>query len=203
MLKRIWLGAVATAANALSILLIESIGLKHQKVLPCYLSSGTVTLSPYLLLIPNIICTASYTFLTISLFEFIIAQSPQAMKGMLIGLYYSLRYGLAGLLLLVESHTLEKYTTHNGVLSCVTAHYLEITLIGLLSLFIYTIVAYKYKLRERDEVVNVHMFAEEYYTKWWIKTAPSIKNLTTSVVANSATRYWRFNFCVVNCWFSF
>ena len=32
MLKRIWLGAVATAASALSILLIESIGLKHQKV---------------------------------------------------------------------------------------------------------------------------------------------------------------------------
>ena len=29
----------------------------------------------------------------------------------------------------------------------------------------YCIVAYKYKLRERDEVVNVHIFAEEYYGK--------------------------------------
>ena len=27
----------------------------------------------------------------------------------------------------------------------------------------YCIVACKYKLRERDEVVNVHIFAEEYY----------------------------------------
>ena len=27
----------------------------------------------------------------------------------------------------------------------------------------YCIVAYKYKLRERGEVVNVHIFAEEYY----------------------------------------
>ena len=68
------------------------------------------------------------------------------MKGMLIGLYYSLRYGLAGLLIVIESYTFEKYATHNSVLNCATAHYLEMTLIGLLSLFIYTIVAYKYKL---------------------------------------------------------
>jgi hypothetical protein len=52
---------------------------------------------------------------------------------------------------------------HNRVLNCATAHYLEITLIGLLSVFVYTVVACKYKLRERDEVVNVHIFAEEYY----------------------------------------
>ena len=87
------------------------------------------------------------------------------MKGILIGLYYSLRLGLPGLLILVEFHIFEKYLTHNNVLSCATAYYLEITLIGLLSVFIYTVVAYKYKLRERDEVINVHMFAEEYYTK--------------------------------------
>ena len=33
------------------------------------------------------------------------------------------------------------YPTHNSISSCTTVHYLEITLIGLLS---YTIVAYKY-----------------------------------------------------------
>jgi hypothetical protein len=30
---------------------------------------------------------------------------------------------------------------------------------------VYTIVVCKYKPRERDEVVNVHIFAEEYYAK--------------------------------------
>ena len=165
MLKRIWIGALATLASALSILLIESIVLEHQQILPCYLSFDKVTVNPYLLLIPSVLCTASYTVFTISLFEFIIAQSPQTMKGILIGLCYSLRLGLPGLLILVEFHIFEKYLTHNNVLSCATAYYLEITLIGLLSVFIYTVVAYKYKLRERDEVINVHMFAEEYYTK--------------------------------------
>ena len=67
MLKRIWLGAVATAASALSILLIESIGLEHQQVHPCYLSFDSVALSPYLLLIPSILCTASYTVFITSL----------------------------------------------------------------------------------------------------------------------------------------
>jgi peptide/histidine transporter 3/4 len=160
MLKRIWLGALATAVSSLSILLIVSIiGFERQT---CYFH---VTFSPYLLLIPSILSTASYTILIISLFEFIIAQSPQSMKGMLIGLYYSLRYGLTGLLILIQSYTLEKYIMHSRVLNCATAHYLEITLIGLLSLFVFTIVACKYKFRERDEVVNVHIFAEEYYTK--------------------------------------
>ena len=167
MLKRIWLGALATTASSLSIFLIGSIGLEHQseRVLPCYFFFDNVALSPYILLIPSVLFTASYTVLMISLFEFIIAQSPQSMKGTLVGLYYSLHYGLAGLLILIESHTLEKYITHNGIFSCATAHYLVITIIGLLSLLIYTIVACKYKLRERDEVVNVHIFAEEYYTK--------------------------------------
>ena len=87
------------------------------------------------------------------------------MKGILIGLFYTLRYGLVGLYLLAEYYAFHKYPAHGYVLNCATAHYLEITLIGLLSLLIFTIIACKYKLRERDEVVNVHIFAEEYYTK--------------------------------------
>ena len=164
MLKRIWIGALFTVVSVLSILLIESFTSMYAKNGEV---SCMVTLNPYLPLIPRILCAGSYIVLTISLFEFVIAQSPQAMKGMLIGLYYTLRFGLAGLFILAEYNIFSKfYPTHNNVLSCPTAHYLEVTFIGLLSLFIYTIVAYKYKPRERDEIVNVHMFAEEYYSKY-------------------------------------
>ena len=166
MLKRIWLGALITFAGALSVLLIISIELEHQQVFPCYLSIDSIALSPYLLLIPNMLYSASYIIFTVSLFEFLIAQSPQSMKGILIGLYYSFRYGMAGLLIFIESYAFEKYATHyKNVLSCAAVYYLVTTVIGLLSLFIYTVVACKYKLRERDEVVNVHIFAEECYTK--------------------------------------
>ena len=161
MLKRIWIGALFTAGSALSMLLINSIGSEHDKEeAPCM-----IVLSLYQFLVPMVLEAASYIVFTISLFEFVIAQSPQTMKGILIGLYYTLHYGLVGLFLLIESHVFDKYSAHNYVLGCPTAHYLEITLISILSLFIYTVVAYKYKPRERDEIVNVHMFAEEYYTK--------------------------------------
>ena len=160
MLKRIWIGAMFTTGSALSMLLIESLGNKNKEKIPCMM-----ILTPYLFLVPITMESGAYIIFTISLFELIIAQSPQTMKGILIGLYYTLRFGLAGLFILVEYHAFGKYPTHGYLLSCATAHYLEITLIGLLSLLIYTIVAYKYKPRERDEVVNVHMFAEEYYTK--------------------------------------
>jgi peptide/histidine transporter 3/4 len=164
MLKRIWIGAVFTVASALSMLLIGHITTKHtenEEVSLC-----VATLNPYLLLIPTILCTGSYMVLTMSLFEFIIAQSPQSMKGMLIGLYYTLRFGLGGLFVLADYHVFKRYyPTNNKVLSCPTAHFIEVIFIGILSLLMYTIVACKYKPRERDdsEVVNVHIFAEEYY----------------------------------------
>ena len=167
MLKRIWIGALFTVASVL-ILLIESITgtSEHVKSEDSEVSC-VIAESSYLLLIPKILCAGSYILLTISLFEFIIAQSPQTMKGMLIGLYYTLCFGLAGLFLLAEYNVYMKYyPVHNNALSCPTAHYLEVTLIGLLSLLVYTIVAYKYKPRERDEIVNVHIFAEEYYSKY-------------------------------------
>ena len=165
MLKRIWIGAMLTVASALSMLLVESITYTsgHSKTLE--LAPCMVTLNTYLLLIPKIFQECSYIIFTISFFEFIIAQSPQTMKGILIGLFYSLNYGLVGLYLLAEYYAFHKYPAHGYVLNCATAHYLEITLIGLLSLVVFTIVACKYKLRERDEVVNVHIFAEEYYSK--------------------------------------
>ena len=152
MVKRVWIGAVFTTASALSMLLIKSITSGHHE--RNEQASCVVTLNSYLLLIPLLFEASSYIIFTISLFEFIIAQSPQNMKGILIGFYYTLRFGLVGLFLLAEYHAFEYYPAHNYVLNCATAHYLEITVIGLLSLFIYTIVACKYKLRERDEVVN-------------------------------------------------
>ena len=119
-------------------------------------------MSPYLTLIPNVLFDVSYVLLTVALFEFIIAQSPRSMKGILIGFYYTLRFGLAGLLNLIEYYAFNKYhPTRHYPLSCRSTH-MAITIIALLSMIFFTIVAYKYKRRERDEVVNVHIFAEEY-----------------------------------------
>ena len=83
---------------------------------------------------------------------------------LLIGLYYSIRFGIGGCFTAINRYAFN-FSTSGHLISCGTANYIMITAISLLSLVAFTIVARQYKLRERDEVVNVHLFAEEYYTK--------------------------------------
>ena len=93
MLKWIGIGAVLTIVCVLSILLINCIECtKYHINIIAYLN----------LIIPNILFELSYIVLTVSLLEFFIAQSPHTMKGILIGFYYVIRYGVAGLLTLIE-----------------------------------------------------------------------------------------------------
>ena len=164
--KRIWIGAMLATACAGSVLLIDAIGHAVNPNVPCFLSDSDIRLklNPYLVLVPFALYNSSYVIFTISLFEFIIAQSPHPMKGLLIGLYYSIRFGIGGCFTAINRYAFN-FSTRGHLISCGTANYIMITAISLLSLVAFTIVASKYKLRERDEVVNVHLFAEEYYTK--------------------------------------
>ena len=165
MLNRIWFGAIPTTSCSLSILLMESIGSYHDSDNQCNKSLHSIHLSPYLFLIPKLLNNSSYIILTISFFEFLIAQSPQSVKGILIGMYYTTRYGLGGLFTLVDWKVFSSYLFSSHKLSCGLLYYSMTMGVALISLITFTVVAYKYKLRERDEVVNVHIFAEEYYSK--------------------------------------
>ena len=150
-MKQIGIGAALTIINALAILLIKAID--------CASSVGKNRIFLYVLFFSsNTLYQISYIVLTVALFEFIIAQSPHTMKGILIGFYYILiRFGLAGLLALIEKYALEKVPCSGMI------RHIMIIIFALLSFIMFSIVACKYKLRERDEVVNVHIFAEEYY----------------------------------------
>ena len=83
------------------------------------------------------------------------------MKGILIGIFYIIRYGIGGLFALIQ----KLLCTHlHSAISCNRiVSYAVLTVITLVSGIVYSIVAWKYRLRERDEVVNVYIFAEEYY----------------------------------------
>ena len=61
--------------------------------------------------------------------------SPQSMKGILIGLYYSICYGISSLVAEIPF----SYPSH---ISCGIGYYLTVTAIGLI---LYRIAAYKYK----------------------------------------------------------
>ena len=153
MVKRIYIGAIL-------ILITECVTL----ILNAFCFSTKISLFDDQTLtffaIASSICSRfGYLIFTVSLLEFIVAQSPQSMRGLLIGVYYCIAYGIgqfaAWLLYLPFGNPSD--SLHKIVyLTIVTA-------VGIVGLAIFARVASTYKNRERDEVVNIHIFAETYF----------------------------------------
>ena len=89
--------------------------------------------------------------------EFICAQAPLRLKGLLIGLWYAL---LATNYLFVEVP--ESFTSTS--LSWITFHAIKAFLI-FISLIMYLCVSKRYRYRLRDEVVNEQYLVEEIYER--------------------------------------
>ena len=147
MVKRTFLGTILTLIYVCMTLIFYTITVWNP------LEEQTVT---WFTIIPSICGEFGYLIFTISILEFIVAQAPQSMRGLLIGVYYCIAYGIsqfvAWLLFL-------PFQDHNNPLSYLTI----VTAVGIVGFAIYARVASQYKNRERDEVVNVNLFAESYY----------------------------------------
>ena len=116
-----------------------------------------------LVLIPQQCFSAiSVLFIYPSLYEFICAQSPHSMKGLFIGLTFAVK----GFFELLSSATfLLFHLLRDSLSSYITVYYAVATTVGVVGLILFMYFARRYKLRERDELCNVHRFAEEYYSK--------------------------------------
>ena len=124
---------------------------------------GTSYQNRVLALIPQQCLSAlSVLFIYPALYEFICAQSPHSMKGLFIGLtfaakgFFEFLSSVTFLLFYLLSYSLSDY---------ITVYYAVTTAVGVVGLILYVYFARRYKLRERDELCNVHRFAEEYYSK--------------------------------------
>ena len=121
----------------------------------CHETSNTLVL----LLIPNILQGFSVLLIFMTTLEFICAQAPLRLKGLLIGLWYA---SLAGghVLQLVESapvFTSKKVTWE-------VLHEVKAFLI-FLSLMLFLCVSKWYRYRLRDEVVNEQFLVEEIFER--------------------------------------
>ena len=117
--------------------------------------------SPLLLVVPLVLTSLSHMLIYTAVFEFICSQSPHSMKGLLIGLLYAIKglYQLLATILVVPFAV-----GHYSQMSCGFYYYLVNIVIGLIAVLTYIWVAKKYKYRERDEICEVHRYAEEYYS---------------------------------------
>ena len=94
----------------------------------------------------------------IAVFEFICAQAPYTLKGLLVGLVYSVDFSshLLGYIIYLAWDLGWKKTVTQP--SCGFWYYLFIALTATLGFVIWCIVAKWYKRRERDEPAYEHMF---------------------------------------------
>ena len=110
-----------------------------------------------LLLIPNALQGLSFLLVFMTTLEFICAQAPLRLKGLLVGVWYAL---LAANYLVVEVPELftianSTWKIFHAIKSCTV----------FLSLVIFLCVARRYRYRFRDEVVNEQYLIEEIYER--------------------------------------
>ena len=106
---------------------------------------------------PNILQGLSFLLVFMTALEFICAQAPLRLKGLLIGLWYAslaVNYLLVGIPItfITDSITWEIF------------HEVKAFLI-FLSLMLYLCVSKRYHYRQRDEVVNEQYLVEEIYER--------------------------------------
>ena len=111
------------------------------------------------------VLSALYNMLiNIAVFEFIASQSPYSMKGLLIGVLFSLRIlaRVLGIVIVIPFSTPWK-TSYP--LSCGFGFYITNISIGVITFIVYVLVAKNYKHRTRDEPSFIRQYAEEYYSR--------------------------------------
>lgn len=112
-----------------------------------------------ILVTQQILSALSTMLIYISYFEFICAQSPHSMKGMLIGLSYAIKgfFNLMGTILILSFYQLD-------FPSCGFGYYSMNVMIGVITFVTFVKVSKRYKYRERDEPSKEREYAENYYS---------------------------------------
>ena len=118
----------------------------------------------------NILIGIGPTLVTVTIFEFISAQSPHSMKGFLLGTYFAISgfYQFVSSCILIP-FSLDKvwasgdYPPHTG---CVFGYFIVICTIALIGVVLYLIAAKRYVNRERDDRPYDQRFVIDVYDRY-------------------------------------
>jgi len=177
MLKRVGISALGTIIVASIALSVDMVGHSHSNAtdhLECmfvpnntYNSAVDINVNYFWVGIPlSIIIGIELLIVFASLFEFICAQTPYDMKGLIIGLGYCgivLSEALTGVTLITWVHAWLQRPTYP---TCAFWFYLFVILVTVVSLVMFCIVAKWYKKRERNEPLHEQRFVEDFYDKY-------------------------------------
>ena len=130
------------------------------------LTNDNLQIDTTVLLIPNVLNGIAYSLIKVAMFEFICAQSPHSMKGLLMGLFFAMRgaFELLGAVFVVPFSSFGPWKYLPPTLpSCGFYYYLLSMVFGFAGIVSYVITAKKYTYRQRDEIINERVYIEEYF----------------------------------------
>ena len=110
----------------------------------------------------HVLSAVANMLLDIAVLEFVCSQSPYCMKGLLLGIFFSVKslfHGIALTSILPFGAWWNIRSLH-----CGSGFYLMNIIIGLLELILYSCVSKRYKYRELNEPSNEYRYAENYYS---------------------------------------
>ena len=177
MLKRIGLGMILILLSILCTSAMDAYGHIHANVTACFLNEDldcdpytsqciypTLNINHNFLTIQYSLNAVGCMLLYIAVYEFICAQSPHAMKGLVIGTFFAIK-GVFQLLGVVITYVPLGFGWKIVRIfpSCGFVYYLINAIIVFIGIVAYTCVARQYQYRERDEPDNTYRYAEEYY----------------------------------------
>ena len=169
LMKRAGTGFVVYFIGTLLDLTLDTIGHLQSNNTHCMFDTDSVSVNPtlpipfYWLILADAMNGIGAVIVNFTLVEFILAQSPNSMRGVMMGAFVMMfnfacivNYGLQALL----GH-FSKATP-----SCGFYYYLVLSILIMLSLVLFTIAAKRYKLRERERHVNIQAIVEEHYERY-------------------------------------
>ena len=114
------------------------------------------------IIIPQILYGIAFALILPTSLEFAIAQSPHKMRGLMIGLWFA-AYGLG---YAVSIGTKYPFKCERDITCQNLYYYVSKSVIILIIVIVFIVLSRNYKLRVRDNEVNIHWIAEEHYAKY-------------------------------------
>ena len=163
MLKRMGIGMTLLLISGLCTLLMGVANHDCASGEELCLISTYFAISPNYLIIQFSLNAVGYVLLYTAIYEFICAQSPQSMKGLLIGTHFAIKgiFQLLGVFLIYTPIS-AGCDVHNTFPICGFVYFLVNSLDALIGLIAFVLVARRYRKRERDEPDNIYRYAEDY-----------------------------------------
>ena len=159
--------------------------LLHENITnPAVISLG---LPSQILGILNVMNGVAAPMVGITALEFISAQSPHRMKGVLLGLFYAFKglFITLGCVIAFPFTQESLWAGCSGAYDCGFYYYLCNGILSLTGLVVFVIVAKWYHYRERDDPPYGHKYAEEYYSHYISR--PSTRLLEEPDYGSAAT----------------